>query len=316
MNFSVTKRNHFTGIGLAVLATFIWSGNFIVARGVAGKIPPVSLAFFRWLTASLVLLPFSFKYLRTNREKIWQNRKLIIAAAVTGVSLFNTFVYIAGHYTSAINLALIGTTSSPVMSIILARIFLKEKIGFLKIAGMITCLAGILLLMSKGNWQNLLGFTFSDGDGWVLLAAFWFAVYNILARKKPADLPAISFLFSTFWIGTALLLPFYLWENSIQPAVNWNPGLVMVILYLGAGASVLSFFLWNIAIGYLGAGRTALFGNLIPLFSTAEAVFFLHEKFFPEQLAGMLLIFSGLLAANGTLFFSQKNRQLPTNRSA
>jgi drug/metabolite transporter (DMT)-like permease len=223
MNFSVTKRNHFTGIGLAVLATFIWSGNFIVARGVAGKIPPVSLAFFRWLTASLVLLPFSFKYLRTNREKIWQNRKLIIAAAVTGVSLFNTFVYIAGHYTSAINLALIGTTSSPVMSIILARIFLKEKIGFLKIAGMITCLAGILLLMSKGNWQNLLGFTFSDGDGWVLLAAFWFAVYNILARKKTDRSASHQFFVFHFldWYSIAVaFLPvgkFYSASGKLEP---------------------------------------------------------------------------------------------------
>jgi drug/metabolite transporter (DMT)-like permease len=58
-----------------------------------------------------------------------------LLAAVTGVSMFNTFVYVAGHYSTAINLAIIGTCSSPIMSVILARIFLKEKIPALRIAG-------------------------------------------------------------------------------------------------------------------------------------------------------------------------------------
>src|SRR4029078_12241072 len=98
--------------------------------------------------------------------------------SLTGVSVFNTFVYIAGHYTSAINMALIGTTSSPIMSVVLARIFLKEKIGGLKILGILLCITGVLFLLSKGNINNLLSLKFTTGDGWVLLAALSFAIYN------------------------------------------------------------------------------------------------------------------------------------------
>ncbi|HEX5652374.1 MAG TPA: EamA family transporter, partial [Chitinophagaceae bacterium] len=61
----MTKHKTLTGIGLAVLATLIWSGNFIVARGIIHKIPPVSLAFWRWALATLILLPFAWKYFIT-----------------------------------------------------------------------------------------------------------------------------------------------------------------------------------------------------------------------------------------------------------
>ncbi len=126
---NLSKRNTIIGITLAVLATLIWSGNFIVARGVYKEIPPVSLAFYRWLIASLIIFPFAYRRFKIEKKIVLQNRKYFFWAALTGVTLFNTFVYIGAHYTTAINLALIGTTSSPIMAVILARIFLKEKLS-------------------------------------------------------------------------------------------------------------------------------------------------------------------------------------------
>ncbi|MFW1568102.1 EamA family transporter, partial [Vibrio parahaemolyticus] len=75
--------------------------------------------------------------------------------------MFNTFVYVAGHYTSALNMALIGTTSSPIFATILAIIFLKEKLPLNRLVGMIICIAGILLLISNASWSRLLAFRFS-----------------------------------------------------------------------------------------------------------------------------------------------------------
>ena len=180
----LASKNIYTGIGLAVLATFIWSGNFIVARAVNQEIPPISLNFYRWLTASVIIFPFAIKQFRAEWKVVKQSWHYLFWISLTGVALFNTFVYIGAHYTSAINLALIGTTSSPIMSVIFARIFLKEKIGPLKLAGMILCIIGVLFLLSKGNFQNLLSFHFSTGDLWMLLAAFFFAVYNTMVKKK------------------------------------------------------------------------------------------------------------------------------------
>ena len=295
---TTSAKNIYTGIGLAVLATFIWSGNFIVARAVNKEIPPISLNFYRWFTAAIIIFPFAFNKFKAEWNVVKQSWHYLFWISLTGIALFNTFVYIGAHYTSAINLALIGTTSSPIMSVAFARIFLKEKVGWYKLTGMFVCIIGVLFLLAKGNFQNLLHLKFSEGDLWVLLAAFCFAVYNTMVKKKPAGISPINFLFIIFSFGTIIVLPFFIWEMNQSPAVEWNGHLLLSILYLGLGASVICFFIWNIAIHKLGAGRTALFGNLIPIFSSMEAVLFLHEQFTWVHIVSMVLVFAGILLAN------------------
>ena len=294
---SPDRKKIFIGISLAVLATIIWSGNFIVARGVNKQIPPVSLAFFRWLTATLLLFPFAISSLKADYKVIRENFLYLFWTALSGITLFNTFVYIAGHYSEAVNLALIGTTSSPIFALFLAAIFLKERISVLSITGMLTCLAGILFLLSKGNFERLVALRFSEGDWWILLAALCFAIYNTLVKKKPAELKPLSFLSITFVLGTMVLLPFYVMEANTTPT-HWNIELGAIILYLGLGTSIISFLCWNAAIARLGSARTALFGNLIPLFSTLEAVLILNEEITWVHFVSGLLIICGLVLAN------------------
>jgi len=299
---SLTSKNIYVGIALAVLATVIWSGNFIIARGVIKEIPPVSLAFYRWLLASVILLPFAIKQFKQEWLVVKSSWRYLFWVSLTGVALFNTFVYIGAHYTSAINLALIGTTSSPIMSIILARIFLKEQIGWMKLLGLLFCITGVLFLLSSGNIRNLLGHQYSKGDLWVLAAAFCFAVYNTLVKKKPATITPMNFLFVAFAFGTIMLFPFFVWESGRYPPITWSTDLFLAILYLGLGASVICFLIWNISISKLGAGRTALFGNLIPVFSSIEAVLFLHEEFTWVHIVSMIIVFTGIVLANLRLF--------------
>lgn len=293
-----SAKNIYTGIWLAILATFIWSGNFIVAKAVNKQIPPVSLNFYRWLFAAIIIFPFAIKQFKSEWKAINQSWHYLFWVSLTGIALFNTFVYIGAHHTSAINLALIGTTSSPIMSVIFARIFLKEKIGWVKLTGMMLCLTGVLFLMSKGDFHHLLSLHFGEGDLWVLLAAFCFAVYNTLVKKKPGIISPVNFLFVIFSFGTLLVLPFYLWETSQTIPVKWSLNLVLAITYLSLGASVICFLIWNKAIGILGAGRTSLFGNLIPVFSSIEAAIFLHEQFTWVHAISMVIVFAGIILAN------------------
>lgn len=295
---STSGKELYIGIGLAILATIIWSGNFIVARGVIKQIPPVGLAFYRWATASLIMLPLAWNRFRQEKAILLQHRSYFLWTAFTGVSLFNTLVYIAGHHSPAINLALIGTTSSPVFAIILAAIFLKEPIRPLRIAGLLLCLGGIVFLLSQGSWERLKAFHFSAGDGWILLGALSFAIYNIFVRRKPAGIHPLNFLFTVFTIGTLIILPFYLIELIHSTPVNWTINLVLIILYLGAGASVIAFLCWNMAIARLGAARTALFGNLIPVFSVLEAVLILEEELTIIHLLSGTLVITGVVIAN------------------
>lgn len=292
-------KTAYQGAALAVLATLIWSGNFIVARAVAGSIPPITLAFLRWSTATILIMPFARKYVKAERYFLKKNIGALTFTALLGVTLFNTLIYIAGHYSEAINLALIGTTSSPIMSVFLAAIFLKEPISKVKLSGMLLCIAGILLLLSKGSAETLLRFRFGTGDWWILGAALAFAGYNIMVRKRDHRISSTHFLFIVFALGTALLLPAMLIEQHYsQVELQWNLQWLLIIFYLGAGTSVVSFLCWNAAIAKLGAGRTALFGNLIPVFSAIEAIVILHERFTVLHVMSSMLVVAGLLVAN------------------
>lgn len=299
---STSGKGQLAGAGLALLAVIIWSANFIIARAVIHDISPFSLSFFRWLCAAVCVLPFAAKKMYEERAAILQSWQYLLWTALFGITLFNTFVYIGGHYTTAINLALIGTTSSPIIAIILARLFLKEEIGWLKFAGVLLCISGVLYLLSGGVWNHLVHFHFSTGDKWVILGATCFAIYNILTRKKPAAISAYSFLGVIFILGTLLLIPFYIWDLKYEQPIVWSANLVYIILFLGIGSSVISYLLWNEAISRLGAGRTAIFGNLLPIFSSIEAAMILHESFSWVHVIGLLLVFSGILLANLKMF--------------
>ncbi len=293
-----TKKDTYIGISLAVIATIIWSGNFIISRGVNTQIGPISLAFYRWLTATIIIIPFAWKKIQPEKNLLRNNWKYLAWTSFTGIALFNTFVYVAGHYTTAINMALIGTTSSPIFATIMAVLFLKERMNGFQITGVILCMAGILLLLSKGSWQILASFHFSKGDLLILAGAFAFAVYNILVRKKPAGISSLNFLFIIFAGGTVMLFPFYLIELFSGSPTQWSISLFSAIVYLGAGTSVIAFLCWNIALHKLGAGRTVLFGNLIPIFSVWEAVLFLHEKITAIHWVSGILVITGLAIAN------------------
>jgi len=295
---AASKKDFYAGVGLALITTLIWSGNYVIARGISKQLPPVSLAFYRWSLATVCIAPFAWRKFKEEKQVFLSNKQYIFWTALTGVTIFNTLIYLAGHYTSAINLALIGTTSAPVFATILAASFLKERIGFLRIMGMLICISGILFLLSQGSLEHLKQFRFGKGDMLVLISAFSFGIYNTLVRKKPASISPISFLFVVFVVGTICLFPFYLHEISNSAPVQWNMNIVYIILYLGIGNSVIAFFCWNASISRLGASGTALFANLIPVFSTIEAVIFLDEEFSTIHLVSGVLVVSGLIIAN------------------
>ena len=256
------------------------------------------MAFYRWLTATVIILPFGFKKVVAEKKTLLGNKSYLFWASLTGIALFNTCVYVAGHYSPAINLALVGTTASPIMAVILARVFLKEKITSLRVMGLVLCICGILFLMGKGSLKQIIMLRFSIGDLWVLLGAFFFAVYNILVRKKPAVISPLAFLSVIFAAGTLILLPFFILEQSYSTAIHWNTNLLLIVLYLGLGNSVICYICWNGAIARLGAARTALFGNLIPVFSSIEAAYILNERITVIHILSLFMVIFGLIIAN------------------
>lgn len=286
------------GIGFALLATVLWSANFIIARGLHAQINPIALSFARWGFASCILAPFAWKALRENWHLVKQNIWLFSASALMGVSLFNTFIYIAGKSVPAMNLALIGTTASPIFVLVLTALFTREKPSLLQWGGAMLCICGILFLLTRGDLSALGELRFSGGDLWIFAAGLSFAIYTLLVRRKPHGMPAKAFLMVNFGLGTLFLLPAFLIETYYKGLPDFTATVLFSVLYLAIGASVFAFLLWNLAIHRLGPPRTALFGNLIPLFATVEAALFLEEQVTPVIMVSFIFILAGLALAN------------------
>lgn len=288
----------FYGYLSAIGATIFWSGNFIVARGLTDNIPPVSLAFWRWTIAVIVLIPFALKHLFLDWAVIKSNIKYLTVTSILGVSVFNTLIYIASHTTTAINLSLIAITF-PVFIIILSRIFYKEAITLNKGLGILLVITGVVSLITQGDLSILKNISFSKGDLWMLLAAITFAIYSLLVKQKPTQIGAWSFQMSTFIIGLLFLAPFYIWEaqTSDFQIQLINDNTLYSIIYVGLFASLISYLLWSKAIEILGPTKSSMIYYTLPIFSGLSAYLFLGEVIEMIHLLSMLLITSGVLIA-------------------
>ena len=243
------------------------------------------------------MAPFAFKStiedFKIVKKLIWY----LVLTALLGIAVFNTLIYFAGKTTSAINLSLIAI-SIPLFIVVLSRIIFKEKLSSIKIAGIVTIITGVLVIITKGSLLALLHMNFTIGDLLMLVACFFFAYYTILVRQKPDELSQKVFLFSVFVLGVIFLFPFYLWEHLFYKKVILDTKTIVVTIYVGLFASMVSYYLWNEAIRLIGTSKTALIYYLIPVFSGILAYFFLGQAIVITQIISMGIIITGLLITN------------------
>ncbi len=291
------NHSHISGYLFALGATAIWSGNFVIARGLSESIPPVSLAFFRWSVAVIVFLPFALKSLIAEWDIIKANLPYLSLVGLLSVTAFNTLIYIAGHTTTALNLSLISITF-PVFIIILSWIFFREILTARKWLGVVLVMIGVILLITKGDLLKLLNISFAIGDLWVLLAAIIFAVYSILLKRKPKQMSIWAFQSTSFVLGLIFLSPFFAWERALMPPVEFNAEILLAIFYIGIFASLTAFIFWHKAVATVGASKASMVYYTMPLFSGFLAYLFLGERITIIHLYSAVLIVSGILMAN------------------
>ncbi|HDQ74120.1 MAG TPA: DMT family transporter [Chloroflexi bacterium] len=284
------------GYALALAATAIWAGNFVVARGIHEAIPPAALAFWRWAVATVALAPFALRPTIAAWPVIRRHWRYLTVTALVGVTLFNTLIYVAGHTTEAINLSLIAA-SSPVFVILLARFLYGDLITPPKAIGTVVALGGVTLLITAGSLDRLLRLTFAIGDLWMLLAALAFAGYSTLVKHKPEAMDTRVFLMSTFTLGVLFLIPLYWGERRLGYVIHLTPVTTLAVLYVGIGASLVAFFAWNEAIVRIGPSRAALMYYLVPVFSGVASSLILGEPVGVVHVLSMALIVSGIAVA-------------------
>ncbi len=281
---------------LAASALF-WGGNFVLGRAVAGEIPPISLNFWRWSSALVVLLPFTLAGLWRHRAVVAAHWRVLLLLAVTGVGAFHSFIYLALASTTAINASLFMAAIPviiPVFSLILDGEVLSRRQGL----GIAASLAGVVVIIGRGDPGALAALAFNPGDLWMLAAVPLWALYSVLLKRRPMALPDTVFLTCIIGLGVALLLPAYLWELSARGGIALSADNLMAIAYLGVFASVVAYVFWNRGVGQVGASRAGPFMHLVPVFAAAMAVVFLGETPRLYHLGGIALIAAGLVLAS------------------
>ena len=281
------------GYALAFTATLLWSGNFIAARFLADDLTPIETSFWRWSIACAALLPFTAKTIYAHRHLLRGSWPHIIVMAITSITLFNTFIYQAGRTTSATNMALLAATS-PIVMAIMARVFLKEKLSRNQIVGIFVAMCGILVLISKGSLTTFVSMTFSKGDLWMMVAVLFFAAYSLQLRLRPKNFPQTAFFSLLVVIGLLCLVPAMVYTHMVSPRGLPHGQALPALLYIGVGAGVLAFLLWNAAIERIGMIRAGIIYYLIPLFSSIEAMILLDESMNLPQAVGGALILGGI----------------------
>ncbi|MGW3119066.1 DMT family transporter [Streptomyces sp. NPDC001107] len=279
------------GLALAALATVVWSGSFVTSRALHDSVPPVQQAFWRWVVALVAVAPFGARQAWRQRELIRRHLGFVLLASLLGVAAYNTLVNQAGLTSPAANMGMI-MAASPVLMAVFERAG-GVRPGGRRVAGLLMACLGVVLLV--GGAKGL-----ASGDLWMVAAACCFGSYSALLRRRPAELGGTAFLFTTFLLGTAMLLPAQTVSVTVQGGFTPTPATVLPLLYVGIASSALAFFAWNKAIALVGAARAGVVYHLQPVCVALLSWAVLGERVGREQLLCMALILGGvMLGASG-----------------
>jgi drug/metabolite transporter (DMT)-like permease len=281
------------------LATLFWSGNFVLGRAVSGKIPPIGMAFWRWVGALLLLLPLSWTHLREQWPVLRKAWKTLLPLGLLGVGSFNTLVYVGLHDTTATNAVLLNS-ACPAFILAISFAAGAQAASRRQAVGIAVSLLGVLTIVGRGSPSALLSLSFNRGDVWVLTAVLCWAVYTVLLKRRPEGIHPMAFLCALVAIGVAWLAPLYAWEVARGARMTADPATLGSLLYLALLPSVASYVFWNQAVGEVGANRAGAFLHLMPAFGSMLAVALLGESFRAFHLAGIALILSGVTVAGGS----------------
>lgn len=298
------QNSQWRGWLLALIATVLWSGNFVIARGLANVAPPATLAFFRWLVAVVVFFPFVARTVWQDRFIIIRHIKYLAMTAMIGIAVYGTLVYLAGHTTEAMNLSLIAI-SAPVFILFLSRFFFGQALTAERLAGTVVTFSGILFLLTDGQLSALASMTFAIGDLWMMLAAVLWACYTLLIKVKPEEIRQSTFQFSTFFLGLVMLFPVYLWEASVTGPIAWSTEIYLALFYVGVLSSLVAFGCWGLAVAAIGPTRSGFVYYLVPMFSGLAAAIWLGEDITPTKMVSMFLIVGGIIIANTRFSFNR-----------
>ncbi len=287
-------RLHASPYLLLSLTSLFWSLNWVVGRALVGHVSPFALTFMRWVVAVSVMVPFAWPSIRAHWPVIRRHWKTIAWLGFWGTGLHNAFAYVGLQYTTATN-GVILNSSIPVMIILLAWVVYRETITRLQAAGVLVSLAGIVVIISRGDLAVLATLELNKGDLIVLAGMVFWAAYTVFLRMKPPELPGLAMLACCACVGVVLLLPFFLAEMLFfDGRIELSGASVAAMLYIGIFPSFVGYIFWNRGVAEVGGTVAGLFVHLMPAFGALLAWLFLDERIHLYHFGGIALILAGI----------------------
>jgi drug/metabolite transporter (DMT)-like permease len=223
--------------------------------------------------------------------------KTLATMGFLGIACYNSLQYVALHTSTPLNVSLI-TSSAPVFILLIGALFYREPIGPASWWGAALSVAGVMVVVTKGQIDHLLQLRLATGDLIMLLAVFLWGFYTWELRRRPLGLsPFASLTVQMAW-GSLFIAPFAAFEHwGMGESTHWGLPVVLAIGYVAVLASLLAYVCWGTAVARTGAQIPAYFGNLAPVFAAVLSYVFLHEGIALYHLAGAALIFAGIHVA-------------------
>ena len=281
---------------LILLAIIFWGTSFVATKTVLQEIKPVTIIILRLLLASVLLTIIALSTKRKFSINLKSHGWIFILALV---AVFHLWIQVTGlQYTTAANTGwIIGT--APVFMAILGFVFYKEKVTLFQFGGILVALAGLLLLIGKGDITNI-GLIENKGDLLVLGSAFTWGVYSMVNKKISLSYSPLMTILYLFLMMAFIIIPFNLNSETIDSVINLSTISWMWILFLGIFCSGVAYVIWAQALRDMESAKVGAFLYFEPLVTVIAAWIYLNEEI------TLLMIFSGLLITAGVFIVNKE----------
>ena len=291
------QSNFLAYIFLLLTVTF-WAGNFVVGKFASlYEVPPFSLNFYRWFFAWLILAPFTIPEIIKKKDYIISNYKLFIVLGVTSITIFNSIVYYSLNFTQVISGVLMISTI-PVMIMFFSSILKIEKTNIFQVIGVILSFLGVIIIITKANFEILKNLNFNKGDITMVIAMLSWALYSTLLKKQKYEISQLSLLQVVMSFGLIFLIPIYFIEYQLGFRITLEKPFILILSYVVLLPGLASFILWIKGISIIGANRSGVFLHLMPIMSAIMAMIIFNEKFMFYHMLGACFIITGILLSN------------------
>ena len=275
---------------LVLISTFFWGANFVLAGSILQDIPPLWAAALRFSFGALIMIAYASWRGEDLLTAVRRHAGIYLLIGAVGIGGFNLLFFAAMRTATASDAALIMATN-PLLTTLLAAMTLGERPSRRLLISLPLALIGVIVVISGGNVTRLLHLQIVRGDFLMLAANIAWALYNVLSRSSMPKLSALTNTTLVMSAGALLLLTTVLisGEAFVIPGIHAGISLALMV----TGGTIIAYLFWNTGLANLGAGRTALFMNLIPVF-TMLIVAAMGNLPTLVQLIGGALVISGV----------------------